>query len=133
MTREVTAAIYHQSTGEFIVLAPVDDGGIERVLFQALGYAGRGHGRNNPDAEDQKNIGPLPRGRYHVSLPFHHDRKGPKVFRLRQLDGETYGRSGFLIHGDNTKGDASEGCIILDRNARTRLALYGVRGLTVLR
>ncbi len=35
-----------------------------------------------------------------------------------------FGRSGFLIHGDSVShpGEASEGCIILDRNVRETIA-----------
>jgi hypothetical protein len=37
--------------------------------------------------------------------------------RLTQLTGDTFGRGGFFLHGDNSLGNesASEGCIILSR------------------
>ena len=129
--RCVTRAQYSQTTGLFTIYTEVDDGGIERVLHEAHGYSGRSYGRNNPDAEAAKNIGPLPRGRYWVSLPFHHAGKGPVVFRLRHVEGVNHSRSGFLIHGDNPAGDASKGCIILTRADRDAVSRNGVRELVV--
>ncbi len=42
--------------------------------------------------------------------------------RLAPVPGtQTFGRDGFLIHGDNRRHDASQGCIILDRAARDRI------------
>ena len=43
-----------------------------------------------------------------------------------------HGRSGFLIHGDNARGDASEGCIILPRYYRQMISRLGVRDLFVI-
>jgi len=40
---------------------------------------------------------------------------------------EMYGRGGFLIHGDNGRGNqsSSEGCIILNRNIRNQIGNSG--------
>lgn len=117
-------ALYESATGLLVILDHP---------FRALGYAGRGPGRNNPTLQDRRNVGPLPVGDYQVSLPYRHHRKGPMVFKLTpDPRNQMFGRSGFLIHGDNTQGDASEGCIILDRSARDSLARYQVRRLTVV-
>ena len=37
----------------------------------------------------------------------------------------------FLIHGDTVDGNASKGCIIMDKPARERLKKRGVRFLRV--
>ena len=125
-------AIYSQSTGEFSILSPVDDGGIERVVFEARGYSGRAIGRNNPDAQHIKNTGPIPRGQFLVTGPTSHGHAGKLVFRLwPTLRNEMFGRSGFLIHGDNPEGDASKGCIILARAAREKIAEFRVKQLHV--
>lgn len=126
-------ASYDQRTGSFIIYGDVDDGGIQRALYGAQGYAGRGVGKNNPDAEHQRGVGPLPVGRYDVVGPSNHERLGPFVFRLQQVEGPTYGRSGFFIHGDSRKnpGEASSGCIILSRHARDAIARFDVRTLEV--
>jgi len=43
------------------------------------------------------------------------------------------GRSGFLIHGDNSKHNfsASEGCIILSRSTRDAISSSGITRLEV--
>lgn len=99
-----------------------------------VGYAGTGAGRNNHAMQDVRNIGPLPCGRYTLRppIPFW-DGTGAKpkhkklgawpVIPLEPLDSnEMYGRSAFLIHGDNAAHDASEGCIILGPMERNALA-----------
>lgn len=125
-------ASYDQRTGAFLIYGDVDDGGIERVLYEAQGYAGRGACKNNPDCEHRRNEGPLPLGRYRV-VSVDHPRFKEPVFRLLQLEGPTYGRSGFLIHGDSSKapGKASQGCIVLGYADRTAIAHYGVDELEV--
>ena len=121
----MTEAIYEQATGLFVILTPVP--------FRAVGYAGRGAGRNNPAMDMMRNVGPLPAGVYSVSLPYSHPRKGPMCFRLTpDASNEMFGRSGFLIHGDNAQGDASEGCIILGRAVRELIARHQVRKLHVV-
>lgn len=120
------SALYEQATGLFLICSPLP--------FRAVGYAGRGRGRNNPDLQSVKNTGPLPVGSYRVSLPYSDVRKGPLVFRLTpEPSNAMYGRGGFLIHGDNVRGDASEGCIILGRADREMIARQNVRRLTVVR
>ncbi len=86
------------------------------------GYSGTGVGRNNPDAEGRANVGPVPRGRYTISAMFDTATHGPHVMRLTPSDGhDMHHRDGFLIHGDNSRHDASTGCIILPRNIRDRI------------
>ncbi len=53
--------------------------------------------------------------------------------RLTPVPGtQTFGRDGFLIHGDNRRHDASQGCIVLDRTARNRIATSGDTRLNVV-
>ena len=125
-------ATYDQRTGAFVIYGNVDDGGTERVLHEARGYAGNGQCKNNPDCEHQRNKGPLPIGRYRV-VSIDHPRFAEPVFRLLQLEGPTYGRGGFLIHGDSRKtpGQASQGCIVLGYADRVAIAEYDVAELEV--
>ena len=46
----------------------------------------------------------------------------------QNVSSDAHGRSGFLIHGDNSKGDksASEGCIILGPDVRKAIADSGL-------
>jgi len=41
------------------------------------------------------------------------------------------GRTGFLIHGDNGKGTASNGCIVASLEVRQKIAASGVKELNV--
>jgi hypothetical protein len=90
------------------------------------GYSGNGPGLNNPAMSDVHDVGPIPAGTWFISHPFVDPGKGPIVMRLTPVDGtETFGRGGFLIHGDNAAMDhtASEGCIILPHDVRQAIAL----------
>jgi len=85
------------------------------------GYSGFREYRNNAAFETRKALGPIPRGRWLVGFGASHPRLGPVAIPLQPEDVPALsGRSGFYIHGDNSKGDfsASTGCIILPRSAR---------------
>lgn len=116
-------ATYTQSTGKFALLRSV--GG--DLLFEASGYAGKGIGKNNPDMEHVRSVGPLPQGDYFIHRPITHPRLGPVAMRLIPgAPGSAFGRSGFYIHGDSKQhpGEASTGCIILPRHVREAVARY---------
>lgn len=120
---------YVQSTGELF-----DGSGalIER------GYAGKGAARNRPEAECEKDAGPLPRGWYTIGEAIDHPRSGPVTLPLiADADNPacTTARDGFLIHGDSKTrpGEASAGCIVLSRTTRERLRDSRDRRLAVLR
>jgi len=86
------------------------------------GYAGKGPGLNKPSAQNQPNVGPLPQGDYTMGGP--NNRRGPFTRPLMPDPGKNmFGRSGFLIHGDNAAQDnsASEGCIVVPRDCRSRI------------
>lgn len=111
--------LYHQRTGAFAH-------GEEAICS---GYSGFGPGKNSPDAQAQVGIGPIPQGAYNVGSevepdPLGADRHGPVALHLVPLTGtNTFGRSGFLMHGDSLEhpGAASHGCIILPRPVRERV------------
>jgi hypothetical protein len=91
------------------------------------GYSGTGTDRNRPESEHIQNRGPIPRGRYNIEYVGNYPGRGPMVFRLLPVQGtNTYGRSGFLIHGNNAINDASTGCIIM--SPETRRILQGANG-----
>lgn len=98
------------------------------------GYSGHGEGVNNPALESRPNVGPIPKGLWTIASAFAHPKLGPVAMRLAMQQGSTFGRTAFLIHGDNGRGDrsASEGCIILPRLIRERIAASDDRALLVV-
>lgn len=88
-------------------------------FWLATGYAGRGYGLNNPDAETQQGIGPIPCGHWRIGPARDHENLGPMVLPLHPV---TYRgpRTAFFIHGDNPAMNrtASRGCIVLNRATR---------------
>jgi len=98
------------------------------------GYSGHGAGRNNPAMQAAPNVGPIPQGQYKIGPPFDTppSAHGPHVMRLIQAPGtDTFGRDGFLMHGDNPQHDASEGCIIMPPDVRNAVSASGDTDLTV--
>lgn len=78
-------------------------------------YSGHGEGKNNPEMVSVPNVGPIPPGKYRYGKAQDTEQHGPLVLPLTPLPGtDTFGRSGFLIHGDSIShpGEASRGCII---------------------
>ncbi len=119
---------YIISTGEFL-----------RDAYTFLkGYAGRGTGKNNPLMTYIKDTGPLPCGTYTIGDPYVHPELGPLCFNLSpDPSNEMFGRSLFRIHADSIAhpGEASHGCIVINRTGREAIATLvkqGERVLTVL-
>lgn len=111
--------VYSQSTGR------LTEFGTDKLI--GTGYAGFKEGRNNPDADHQQALGPIPRGFWRIGAVYDSRRVGPRTIPLYKLDGDpgddidsVTGRSAFRIHGDNSRGDqsASRGCIVLPRVVR---------------
>jgi|ERR1700728_347366 len=102
----------------------------------ATGYSGAGVGKNNPAMEAVHNVGPIPHGDWTIVGPPVNTRDhGPYVLALRPTSGtETFGRSGFLMHGDSIEspGCASHGCVIMPRAIRERVWTSGDRDLEVI-
>jgi hypothetical protein len=122
----LTVWTYKQSTGELFAA----DG--TRV---GIGYAGHGEGVNDPAMESIANIGPIPRGRWHIGVAYSHEHLGPFTMNLTpDPETETYGRTEFRIHGDaiTAPGTASHGCIVQDHAVRTLVSQSGDRELEVI-
>lgn len=102
----------------------------------ANGYSGAGVGKNNPHLEDVHNMGPIPRGKWEiVGPPVNTGAHGPFVLRLEPTaETETFGREGFLMHGDSkdNPGTASQGCVILPRSVREQVWNSGDQDLEVV-
>jgi RHS repeat-associated protein len=91
-----------------------------QTYASCTGYSGNGQGLNNPAAQNQPNVGPLPQGSYTVGGTT--NRRGPNTRPLiPSPSNNMYGRAGFLLHGDNAalNNTASEGCIIIPPQCRT--------------
>lgn len=120
---------YNQSTGW------LDKDGI---LVSKTCYSGIGFGLNNSAAEADHDLGPIPRGLWIISgPPFESLEHGRYCLRLDPAEGTiTFGRSGFLVHGDEVEHPgqylASHGCIIADRATRERLYQSGDTKLQVV-
>jgi hypothetical protein len=115
---------YNQTTGRLS-----HDGALT-----GIGYSGRDTGKNRPAAQIKKGIGPIPRGTYTIGAPFTHQHTGAYSMRLTPEAGtNTFGRSGFLMHGDsvNHPGQASDGCIIQNLTVRVQVWKSGDRTLVV--
>lgn len=106
------AWIYEQATGNF-----TDPSG----TLQGKGYSGQPPHRNDPDSQFVREVGPIPRGKWQGVELIPQSSHGPFAIRLEPYaETETFGRAGFLMHGDSIPhpGYASEGCIIQSRDVR---------------
>lgn len=114
---------YDQSNGTLWLI----NGAYELPLGD--GFAGNSHGRNNPDAEGIVATGPLPAGNYDMRVVVHPRFKAPAIKLDPWPETETYGRSGFYIHG----GTISHGCIVVERGLRMAIASLMAIGFTRLK
>lgn len=92
--------------------------------FVDYGYSGHGPGKDNPAMQSVPNLGPIPRGTYRIGPPFRHPHAGHYVMRLTPINGtNTFGRDGFLIHGESMAhpGEASNGCLIEGPDTRQKI------------
>lgn len=105
--------IYNQKTGILTT---------DNLTIIGTGYSGFGIGKNNPNMDSIKNTGPIPKGIYHIGKPYDSPHTGPFSLPLiPDPSNNMYGRSAFLCHGDDGKGTASHGCIIMPRKTREYL------------
>lgn len=118
---------YKQSTGQLI--APEGD-------VVGVGYSGRNQGLNNPEMQDREHLGPIPQGDWYIGHFYNsQNEKGPIVANLTPSYGtNTFGRGGFMIHGDNEAMNhtASDGCIVLAHSLRDAICKSGVHQLRVV-
>jgi hypothetical protein len=106
---------YSQSTGRFS-----RDGKLIGV-----GYSGIGAGLDNPAMEAVVKTGPIPAGDWTIDTARDGGHLGPEVMNLEPVAPfDAHGRTLFRIHGDNHAANhtASDGCIILGPQFRTRIA-----------
>ena len=105
---------YSQSTG---ILSLPDGSPV------ALGWAGHGAAKNNPAKQGERAVGPLPQGLWVVGVWQDHPRLGKMVTPLTQIEGETFGRDAFFIHGPSRTryGQESLGCIIVPFSGRQKV------------
>ena len=115
---------YSQSTGRLT----------HNGVFIEKGYSGAGSGKDNPNMQHVKNVGPIPRGTYHIGTPRNSSSRGPHVLDLTPYGHNALGRTAFLIHGDSisSPGNASEGCIIMSRKTREKVSSSGDNVLEVV-
>jgi hypothetical protein len=99
----------------------------------ATGYSGKGPGKNNCEMQHVRNVGPIPQGIYTIGQAYNSAKVGPFALPLTpDPKNNMFGRSAFLIHGDNKTGTASEGCIILGRMIRDKISYSVDRVLKVI-
>jgi hypothetical protein len=117
--------IYQQSTGRW-----THNGNLIGV-----GYSGHGPGLNDPAMEQVPDVGPISVGHWVIGSFFTDPDKGPIVAHLTPQPGtDTYGRNGFMLHGDNEAMDhtASLGCIIMSHSIRLYVSQSGDTQLAVV-
>lgn len=124
--------IFQQSSGK---LFRNTEAGVCKL--EGEGYSGHGAGVNNPQLQERHDVGPIPQGMYLIEVirgtdgqPCDYEGKKAPVMRLTPEPGtETFGRSGFLIHGDLVgeagQEEASLGCIIMPHSVRVAVAASG--------
>jgi hypothetical protein len=117
---------YAQKTGDLL-----QDG--QKI---ATGYSGFDNGKNNPSMQAVPDMGPIPQGEWAiVGPPVNTPDHGPFVLHLQPAPTtNTFGRSGFLMHGDSIEspGCASHGCIIMARTVREQVWNSGDTDLEVI-
>lgn len=121
--------VYNQTSGRLY------NDTVKREAAYSLGYAGLGAGKNNPDLADRFNVGPLPVGVYRIGKPYDSPHTGLFTVPLDPLpENDMLGRGDFKVHGENAEhpGESSNGCIVINRPARERLALDAGKLLAVV-
>ena len=118
------AWLYSQSSGRLAYQDP-QTGTITQV---STGYAGYQAGLNNPAQQNVPSVGPIPQGNWIIGRQQANVTGTgvtlPGSMRLTPARGtQTFGRSGFLIHGGNFKTmDSSRGCIVLPTAVRNQIS-----------
>ena len=116
--------IYQQSTGNLYS----EGNNPSAVSLVGSGYSGAVGSQNNGALESLGSLGPIPAGNYTIGAQGTYVTNSgtvlPGAMTLTPKPGNwPYGRSGFLIHGDNRRGNrsASEGCVILGPSLRNMI------------
>lgn len=126
--------IYSQTTGSMMCypmckkLPPANScskhAELGKPYYNDHGYSGTGRGRNNPDAQDESYVGPIPRGTWIATGGWYNKRPRPgtNIMNLEPIGGgeNCFGTGRecqtFRMHGNNAANDASEGCLVLPPN-----------------
>jgi hypothetical protein len=123
---------YYQRNG--ILCQIVDMNGVMTTFQKGYGYSGFKNGKNNPKMQTVHDVGPIPRGFWHIGHAHDSLHTGPVTMDLLPYPGtETFGRDLFRIHGDSKSdpGNASHGCIILSRPLREIISNSNIHILEV--
>jgi hypothetical protein len=92
-------------------------------------------GKNIPAPQNLHDVGPISQGFYEIGPPHDTTTHGPDVMALSPAEGtDTFGRGGFLIHGDSIEnpGTALHGCVILAYDPRVQVSSRGDTELQVV-
>ncbi|MEW5950236.1 MAG: RHS repeat-associated core domain-containing protein [Thermodesulfobacteriota bacterium] len=125
--------LYYQTSGRLSYLN--NQTGVVTPI--GTGYSGHGRGLNNPAMQNVPNVGPIPQGTYTIGAQQTNVTSSgtvlPGSMKLTPRSGtDTFGRSGFLIHGGNfSTMDSSRGCIILPSDIRNQIGRSGDTTLRV--
>ncbi len=131
---------YRIESGDLFKVTAVD-GDLPTYSKVGNGYSGKGDGLNNPNmqaepgAKGKANAGPIPEGAYTIGKIFDNTgHTGPGSMRLAPSStNNMHGRSGFLMHGDNSSHNSSgsEGCIVMPPSVRNTVSDSGIKHLEV--
>jgi hypothetical protein len=115
---------YQQSGGSFACI----DQTTGKTVIEGTCYSGTGTGRDNPAMNGAPGQGPTPRGWWDIAGG-QTTRLGSPSFRLAPDASNSVHQTGrqpnsFLIHADNARNDASEGCTICERRIREVIFRY---------
>lgn len=104
--------------------------GREAVAF----YAGNGKWKNDPEAQDVHDHGPLPQGTYTMSPQKRYPHLGPAIYLTPDPANQMFGRSRFYIHGLDPQflSDSSDGCICAGPGIRQVIDGYIGKGENIL-
>jgi type VI secretion system (T6SS) effector TldE1-like protein len=90
----------------------------------ATGYSGFPPHTNKPEDETLHDLGPIPRGSWHITGEVENSHDGLALRLEPQPGTDTHGRGGFLVHGDMgdpaQRGQASHGCVIVRGSSAPR-------------
>jgi hypothetical protein len=117
---------YNQGEGEMLCIE--DESGDIYYDEYEYAYSGTWPGRNDPSWQEVMYVGPITRGGWTVGETYNSAFTGNNTMVLIPWDDNSCFETGrecdtFRMHGNNSRNDASEGCIILPPN-RTRIP-YG--------
>jgi len=123
--------LYIQTTGE--LYRP--DGSLCGIGYSGKDGAIEGNGKNNPNLQHVRNVGPIPQGFYMFSNPIDHPKLGACAIYLDNTPfiQNIFGRGAFYMHGDNRDHTASLGCIIMPIKVRKEVATQVGKYLRVIR